>query len=149
MVNKLTTSLSGLNALICGSTSGIGQCTAQEFAELGACVTLFARNEEKLKNTLLSLQSSYDQKHKYLVGDFNNPDNIQKLVKSHIVSSNKYHILINNSGGPKGGPIVDAKISEFIEGFNRHIICNHILAQALLPGMQDFHYGRIINIISD
>ena len=53
MANKLSTSLIGLNALVCGSTSGIGLSTAKEFAESGASVTLFARNEEKLKNTLL------------------------------------------------------------------------------------------------
>ena len=148
MGNKLTTSLFGLNTLVCGSTSGIGQCTAQEFAELGASVTLFARNEEKLKKTLSSLQISDDQKHQYLVGNFNSPDTIQEIVKSHISSGNKYHILINNSGGPKGGPIIDADTSEFIEGFNRHLICNQILVKALLPGMKDLNYGRIINIIS-
>ena len=51
MGNKLTTSLTKLNALVCGSTSGIGLSTAQEFAELGASVTLFARSEEKLQTT--------------------------------------------------------------------------------------------------
>ena len=148
MESKLTTSLEGLNALVCGSTSGIGNSTAQEFATSGANVTLFARNEEKLKNTFSSLQYSEDQKHQYLVGDFNNPKNIQEIVESHISTSNKYHILINNSGGPKSGHIVDADISEFIEGFKRHLICNHILTQTLLPGMKENNYGRIINIIS-
>ena len=148
MVNDLTTSLTGLNALVCGSTSGIGQSTALEFASSGATVTLFARNEEKLQNTHSLLQNSNKQKHQYLIGDFNNPKNIQEIVKSHISSGNKYHILINNTGGPKGGPIVDADTSEFIEGFNRHLICNHILTKALLYGMKDFNYGRIINIIS-
>ena len=148
MENKLSTSLSGLNALICGSTSGIGKSTAQEFAESGASVTLFARNEEKLKHTLSTLQISGEHTHQYIVGDFNNPSNIQKIIKSHILSGNKYHILINNSGGPKGGSIVDAQTSEFIEGFNRHLICNHILTQTVLPGMRDQQFGRIINIIS-
>ena len=148
MENNLTTSLSGLNALVCGSTSGIGLSTAQEFAESGASVTLFARNEEKLKNTLSSLQNSDNQKHQYLVGDFNTFSTIQEIVEAHIFSGSKYHILINNSGGPKSGSIVDADASEFIKGFNRHLVCNHILSQALLPGMKDFNYGRIINIIS-
>ncbi|SVE34967.1 uncharacterized protein METZ01_LOCUS487821, partial [marine metagenome] len=148
MENKLTTSLVGLNALVCGSTSGIGRSTAQEFAESGASVTLFARNEEKLKKTLSTLQSLNENPHQYLVGDFNNPSNIQKTFESHILSGNKYHILINNSGGPKGGFIVDAQTSEFIEGFNRHLICNHILTQSVLPGMRDQQFGRIINIIS-
>jgi len=148
MENKLTTSLNGLNALICGSTAGMGKAAAQEFALSGASVTLFARNEEKLKTTLLSLHNSDRQHHQYLVGDFNNPDNIKKGIEAHISSNNKYHILLNNSGGPKGGPIIEAETSEFIEGFNRHLICNHILTQAVLIGMKDSNYGRIINLIS-
>jgi len=148
MANKFTTSLNGFNALVCGSTSGIGLSTAQEFAISGASVTLFARNEEKLQNTLSLLKNIDDQNHQYIVGDFNYPDNINKIVTAHIASGNKYHILINNSGGPKGGPIVEAETSEFIDGFNRHLICNHMLAQALLPGMKNLNYGRIINIIS-
>jgi len=148
MGNKLTSSLNGLNALICGSTSGIGLATAHEFSESGASVTLFSRNEEKLKHTLSSLPSSGDQKHKYLVGDFNDHEKIKEIIKSNIIAGIKYHILINNSGGPKGGSIIDADVSEFIKGFNRHLICNHILMQTLLPGMKELNYGRIINVIS-
>ena len=69
-------------------------------------------------------------------------------MRSHISSGNEYHILVNNSGGPAGGTIIDADISEFIEGFNRHLICNHIIAKSLIKGMIKFNYGRIINIIS-
>ena len=132
MENKLTSSLAGLNALICGSTAGIGFSTAMEFSELGANVTLFARSEEKLKNSLSLLSKSKNQNHQYLVGDFNQPESIQKKIKDHIKSDNNYHILINNSGGPKGGAIVDAKVSEFMETFNRHLICNHIITTALI-----------------
>ncbi|MBG00642.1 MAG: short-chain dehydrogenase [Acidimicrobiaceae bacterium] len=146
--NELTSSLVGLNALICGSTAGIGFSTAMEFSELGANVTLFARNKEKLKKSLSLLSKSNNQSHQYLTGDFNNPDTIREKIKDHIKSGNNYHILINNSGGPKGGAIVDAKVSEFIEAFNRHLICNHILSTELINGMKSFHYGRIVNIIS-
>ena len=66
MIDKLTTSIKGKNALICGSTSGIGKSTAQEFAESGANVTLFSRNEEKLKTSLPLLQNSDNQKHQYV-----------------------------------------------------------------------------------
>ena len=148
MGNKLTTSLKGLNALICGSTAGMGNAAAREFASSGASVTLFARDEEKLKTTLLSLKNSDNQNHQYLLGDFDNPIHIQKIIEAHIRLNNTYHILINNSGGPKGGPILDADTSEFIDGFNRHLICNHILSQTLIPGMKKENYGRIINIIS-
>ena len=139
MENNLTSSLVGLNALICGSTSGIGFSTAKEFAKLGANVTLFSRNEEKLNECLSLLSHLNNQEHQYLVGDFNEPNDIQSIINDHIGAGNNYHILINNSGGPKGGPIIEA---------NRHLICNHVLAIELLNGMKKFNYGRIINIIS-
>ena len=148
MENNLTSSLVGLNALICGSTSGIGFSTAKEFAKLGANVTLFSRNEEKLNECLSLLSHLNNQEHQYLVGDFNEPNDIQSIINDHIGAGNNYHILINNSGGPKGGPIIEAKISEFMETFNRHLICNHVLAIELLNGMKKFNFGRIINIIS-
>ena len=148
MIDKLTTSLKGKNALICGSTSGIGNAVSKEFAQMGANVTLFARNEEKLKSVIKSMECTDNQKHRFLVGDFNFPDNIQSVINNYISKGNTYHILINNSGGPKGGPIVEAKNEEFLEGFNRHLICNHILSKALLPGMKNEKYGRIINIVS-
>ena len=148
MENKLITSLEGLNAIICGSTSGIGLSTAKEFANSGINVTLFARNEEKLKSVITQLDNSDKQKHRYLVADFNNPINVEKIIHSHLKEGYKYHILINNSGGPKGGNIIDANKSEFIETFNRHLISNHILVQSLFGGMKEVNYGRIINIIS-
>ena len=89
-----------------------------------------------------------NKNHRFLVGDFNHPDSIQSIIKKDISQGNTYHILINNSGGPKAGLIVEAKTAEFIEGFNRHLICNHILSTSLLSGMKDETYGRIINIIS-
>jgi 3-oxoacyl-[acyl-carrier protein] reductase len=148
MENNLTTSLKGLNALICGATSGIGKAAAIEFSNLGANVTLFARNEDKLKNTLSTLSCNENKSHQYLVGDFDKSDSIKETIENHVKDGNKYHILINNSGGPKGGPIAKANPKEFVIGFNRHLICNHILFQALHSGMKNFNYGRVINIIS-
>ena len=148
MIDKLTTSLKGKNALICGSTAGIGKAVSMEFAQLGANVTLFSRNEDKLKLVIESMACLDNQNHRFLVGDFNHPDSIQSIINNDISQGNTYHILINNSGGPKGGPIIDAVKTEFLEGFNRHLICNHILSTALLSGMKSENYGRIINIIS-
>ena len=88
------------------------------------------------------------KKHQYLIGDFDNSNNIKFAIENHINNANQYHILINNSGGPIGGPIVKADSSEFVNAFNRHLICNHILFQALYQGMQQLNFGRVINVIS-
>jgi len=134
-------------ALICGSTQGIGKAAAIEIALLGANVTLIARDEEKLKATVKELDSSKGQTHNYIVADFSKAEDLKKKIEEH-VTKNEVHILVNNTGGPKGGPIIDANIEEFRITFNQHLICNHILAQAVVPSMKKSGYGRIINIIS-
>jgi 3-oxoacyl-[acyl-carrier protein] reductase len=141
-------SLQNKTALVCGSTQGIGKATALELASLGATIVLLARDEKKLKETISELDHSNNQDHKFLVADFNNPAELKETITKYISSGNKIHILVNNTGGPKGGAIKDASTEEFILAFNQHLICNHILVQAIYPTMIDEKYGRIINIIS-
>lgn len=140
-------SLNNKNAVICGSSQGIGFAIAVELALLGANCTLFARNETTLKEAIQKLDTSQNQHHDYLVADFNDTEEVKKVIHSH-TEKNIVHILINNSGGPNSGAIVDAKEEDFINTFNRHLICNHILTQAVIPSMKKENYGRIINIIS-
>jgi 3-oxoacyl-[acyl-carrier protein] reductase len=140
-------SLKNKNAVICGSSQGIGLAIAVELALLGANCTLFARNETTLKDALQQLDVSQNQHHNYITADFDNPDEVKKTIHSH-VEKNEVHILINNSGGPNSGPITDATEEDFLNTFNRHLICNHILTQAVIPSMKKENYGRIINIIS-
>lgn len=140
--------LKSKTAIVCGSTQGIGKASAIELALLGANVVLIARNEDALKQTLKELDSSQGQTHKYLVADFQQPSKLKEKVESYIATNGAVHILVNNTGGPPGGLIQNAKVDEFLSAFNNHLICNHILVQALLEGMKKEQYGRIINIIS-
>jgi 3-oxoacyl-[acyl-carrier protein] reductase len=139
--------LQGKRALIGGSTQGIGKASAIELAQLGAIVTLLARNEQSLKETLSELPTPFGQVHNYLVADFNSPDQLKNVVQQ-FVEKNSVHILINNTGGPPAGQAIDATPEEFIKAFTAHLICNQILAQAVVDGMKQSGYGRIINIIS-
>jgi 3-oxoacyl-[acyl-carrier protein] reductase len=135
-------------ALVCGSTQGIGKATATELARLGASVVLVARNEEKLKEVAGELDSTNGQKHSYIIADFSKPEELKTTIESWANAGNKVHILVNNTGGPKGGPIINAGIDEFYSAFNQHLICNHIMVQALYPIMKAEGGGRIINVIS-
>ncbi len=141
-------SLSNRNALVCGSTQGIGKATALKLAQMGANVVLLARNEVKLKVTLTELHNNGSQNHQYLVADFSQPQELKVILENFVSKGNVIHVLVNNTGGPKGGPIIDADISEFLDTFNQHLICNHILVQAFYKGMIAENYGRIINVIS-
>lgn len=140
-------SLKGKNAVICGSSQGIGLAIAKELASLGANCILLARNEEALKEALASLDSSSNQQHGYRVADFNDTEKTKALIND-IVSQQTVHILINNSGGPKAGPVVDATEDQFLQAFQQHLIINHILTKAVMEGMKQEGCGRIVNIIS-
>ena len=134
--------LNNKNALVCGSTQGIGKATALALAAEGVNITLVARNEDKLKKVLSELPSR--RNHDYIVADFSNPEDL----KSKLEGRGNYHILINNTGGPKSRALYSATPEEFTNAFSMHIICNQILVQACLPFMKSENYGRIINVIS-
>lgn len=140
--------LAGKSAMVCGSTQGIGLAAARELSLLGASITLVARSEASLQNALGTLSPSQGKPHGYIVADFNQPDQLRASLRLWLAQGNVAQILVNNTGGPAGGPIVDAEISHFEKTFKQHLVCNHVLAQELLPGMRDAGYGRIINVIS-
>lgn len=140
--------LTGKKAIVCGSTQGLGFASAVELALLGAEITLMARNEKKLKESIRKLDNSSKQKHTYIVADFQFPQIVENSINNYIANNNTVNILVNNTGGPKGGNAVDATPEEFLQAFNSHLICNHILMKAVLPSMKASGYGRIVNIIS-
>ncbi|MBK6997331.1 MAG: SDR family NAD(P)-dependent oxidoreductase [Lewinellaceae bacterium] len=135
------------NALIGGSSAGIGRAVAIELASLGANVTSWPAPNPLLQETLASLDTSQGQKHGYLTVDFSDSQGLLAKV-SALLERQALHILVNNTGGPAGGPITEARGEAFLMTYHNHLICNQILAQAVLPGMKAEGYGRIINIIS-
>jgi 3-oxoacyl-[acyl-carrier protein] reductase len=138
--------LKGKTALVGGSTQGIGLASAQALAALGARCILVSRNEEKLKAAVASLDSTGGG-HGYIVADYSQPERLREAVTAFL-QQNTVHILVNNTGGPAGGPVVQAKTEEFLNAFNQHLVCNHILTTLVAEGMKRKGYGRIINIIS-
>ena len=138
--------LTGRNALVCGSTQGIGKASAVELARMGARITLLARDETRLKLALDEI-GGRSAGHSYLVADFGKPDEVRKTIKSHC-EANTVHILINNTGGPPPGPAIEAQEEEFIAAFSQHLVCNQILTRGVVAGMKEARFGRIINIIS-
>ncbi len=140
-------SLSGKNALVGGASAGIGRAVAIELALLGANVTLVARTENALQEAVGKLDTSQGQQHGYLAADFSDSDDLLKKVHQ-LLETTDIHILVNNTGGPPGGPITEAVESAFMHAWHNHLICNHLLAQAVLPGMKKAGFGRIVNIIS-
>jgi len=144
--NIMDLKLNNKYALVCGSTAGIGKATAMVLAAEGVQVTLIARNEDKLKTVLKELPQH--RNHNYIVADFSDPDSLKEKVSNYVSKNHGFHILINNTGGPKGGPVFSAQLEEFQNAFTQHLKSNHVLVQTLAPFMKEQNYGRIINVIS-
>lgn len=140
--------LSDKHAVVCGSTQGIGWACARELALLGATISLVARNEEKLTERIKELDTGSGQKHSFLAVDFQFPDVLKERFTEHLWKSGPAHILVNNTGGPPAGAICTATEDAFLQAFQSHLLCNHVLTQAVMEGMKEAGYGRIINIIS-
>ncbi len=140
--------LNGKCAVVCGSTQGLGLAAATELALLGAEVVLMSRNEEKLQQAVNSLSISHQQKHSYVVADFQDPREVKNKIENFLTAGKDVHILVNNTGGPPPGNTKDATPDDFLTAFNAHLICNQLLAQAIIPSMKRSGYGRIVNIAS-
>ena len=137
--------LAGRHALVCGSSQGIGAAAAEALAEAGASITLLARNREALETVRGRLPGSG---HAVLVADFDDPEVVRAVVTAHIAEHGPVHVLVNNAGGPRGGPAHLAEADAFLSVFRQHLLVNHLLVQTVLPGMCAAGYGRIVNVIS-
>jgi 3-oxoacyl-[acyl-carrier protein] reductase len=140
--------LTGKHALVCGGSQGIGHAAAIELAKLGADVTLLARSQDSLDRALAALPRTHArQAHATFSADTNEHAALKASVET-AVATRPVHILINNTGGPPGGPAHTAALDDFRIAFNQHVIAAQIVLQAVLPGMRDAGYGRIVNVIS-
>ena len=139
--------LTGKHALVCGGSEGIGRATAHELALLGADVTVLSRRPEALQQVVAALPLGGAQAHGWIAADVADAARLKAQVEA-LAAGKPVHILVNNTGGPPGGPAHAADAAAFLDAFNRHLIANQALVQAVLPGMQGARWGRIVNVIS-
>jgi len=125
--------LEGKRALVCGGTSGIGKAAAASLEENGAEVIIISRSASGNNSISCNLEDL---------------DSLKSLVSKEIETNGPFQILINNSGGPPSGPLIEAQPHDFEKAFLRHVLASQTLVQLLLEGMKSSNYGRIINIIS-
>lgn len=141
-------SLHGRHALVCGASAGIGRAAALALAGLGARVTVLARTRTALESLVPALRSAGAPRAGYLVVDHDDRPAVRRTVSALLGADGPIHILVNNSGGPSPGPVLDAEEEAFVAAFGRHVLVNHLLVKLLLPGMREAGYGRIVNVIS-
>jgi 3-oxoacyl-[acyl-carrier protein] reductase len=133
--------LEGQTALVCGASKGIGRACALMLARAGARVVACARSADALDSLVAQM---HGDGHEAIVLDFEDLDAVREAVSE----LGTIHILVNNSGGPPGGPLLRNTLDEFEGPFRRHLHAAHTITQALVPGMEAAGSGRIVNIIS-
>jgi 3-oxoacyl-[acyl-carrier protein] reductase len=140
--------LIGRHALVCGGSQGIGHAAAIELARLGADVTLLARSRESLERALAALPKTHAaQTHATIAADMNEHTELRAKVEA-TANARAVQILVNNTGGPPGGPAHTASLDDFRIAFNQHIMAAQIVLQSVLAGMRTAGYGRVVNVIS-
>lgn len=140
--------LTGKRAVVCGSTQGIGRACAEELAGRGADVILVARDEEALRRVAGELATPHGEGHSWVCADFNDVQAVHRGITEHLARTGPAHILVNNTGGPPHGPLIEAEPDDFLRAISAHVGCGQVLLQAMLPGMREAGYGRVINIVS-
>ena len=139
--------LKGKNALVGGSSKGIGRAIADRLAASGANLTLMARSEKLLKEIVDKLDRSLGQQHHYLVVDFSNFPAFAVQMESYFEEHN-VDILINNTQGPAAGGALDKTIGDYQSAFDLLFKCAVHTSSLALPHMQKQQWGRIVNVSS-
>lgn len=140
--------LDGKKALVGGGTQGIGRATAMAMARLGAEVTLLARKEDELRQTLTGLDAAKGQQHGYIVADMADTEGLHRAITAYARDYGPVDILVNNTGGPPPGQAHLAEVDAYAQAFRLHLLAFQTLVLALVPGMKERGGGRIINVIS-
>jgi len=147
LFGRLTLSLVGKTALVCGASGGIGKATAEQLARQGANIIALSRGADALEAMIASLPKVEGQQHTFLAVDMQDGQmlaaEMEKLVQSH-----RIEIVVNNSGGPPPGPVNSATAEAFLAAYHQHVLAAHAIMQAVLPGMKEAGYGRFVNVIS-
>ena len=142
---SLSQSLQHRHAVVCGASSGIGREIALAMAAQGAQLSLCARSTDALEEVAALCREAGAAEAKGFGVDLEQEKDIDTLLAA---LPRPVHILVNNSGGPPGGPLLEATVDDFMAPLRRHLFAAHRLVQALVPDMVAEGYGRILNIIS-
>ena len=133
--------LGGQTALVCGASKGIGRACALMLARAGARVVACARSQTDLDSLVAEM---HGDGHEAVVLDLEDIEAVRQAMSSR----GDVQIVVNNSGGPPGGALLENTPEDFEGPFRRHLHAAHTIVQMLSPGMKKAGSGRIVNIIS-
>jgi 3-oxoacyl-[acyl-carrier protein] reductase len=140
--------LRGKVALVSASSKGLGRAIAEELAAEGASLVVCARGEDVLRQTAESIRKSSGVKVVDIAADVSTQAGIDTVTKTALDKFGRVDILVTNSGGPPSGPF-ESYTPEMWEAAMRLLLMSAVgLARAVLPGMKERRWGRILNVTS-
>ncbi len=148
--------LAGKAAIVTGAGTGIGRSCAEELARGGAKVALFGRRMEKLQETR-ALCLPWCPETLALSVDVSDPAQVTEGVRRVVETFGKVDILVNDAGIESRlkpgesffGTLFDKLTpEEYLRFYEIHALGHYLMCNAVIPGMQERHFGRIVNITS-
>ncbi len=133
-------------ALVMSSSRGIGLGIAEALAAEGAHVLLTGRTEDDLKANADAINARGGGKAGFVAADLMDPASVELLTKAANEAMGGVDILIANTGGPPPGRMVDANLEVLAKQFDMMALRVMGIAQALLPGMRERGWGRIVTV---
>ena len=135
-------------ALVAASSRGLGRATAAELAAEGASVIMCARNEDELARAAEQIAAASGARVVPVAGDLSQPDDVQRIVTTGVTALGPVDILVTNTGGPPAGPFESHDRAAWHEAVRQNLDSVLELTWAVLPGMKERRWGRIINVTS-
>ena len=136
-------SFTGKVAIVTGAASGIGLAIAQDFARQGIRVTISDIDSEHGQAIAAELEGARFQR-----ADMSKPEEVRGLVHATIEAEGRVDILVNNAGIQHVAPLIEFPEEKWRQMLEIMLTAPFILTQAVLPGMYERNWGRIINISS-
>ncbi len=136
--------LRGKRALVTASSKGLGRGCAMALAEAGVDLVMNARGVQALEATAAEIRARFGVQVVTVAGDITT-DTVRAMV---LAAASGVDILVTNAGGPPPGLWNDWSRDDFIRAIDANMLTPIALMQALLPGMIDRGWGRVVNITS-
>ena len=136
--------IKGKRALVCASSKGLGRGCAEALAEAGVDLVLNARGSEALEATAAEIRSKFGVTVTTVAADVATQEGRDALL----AAAGDVDILVNNAGGPPPGMWSDWDRDDFIAALDANMLSPIALMKALMPGMIDRGWGRVVNITS-
>ncbi|HEX8506672.1 MAG TPA: SDR family oxidoreductase [Hymenobacter sp.] len=140
--------LKGKVSLVAAASKGLGRAVAEELAAEGAALVLCARGEEALQETCAAIEKSTGGAVLGVAADVANPADVARVVQAARDRFGRIDVLVTNAGGPPAGTF-DTLSAEQWDAATRLLLSSVVeLTRAVLPGMKERGWGRILNVTS-